>query len=68
MTHMTHWIEEAEARNMVRSAMVDHTVGITQSQYFHLGSTIAKVASWWHHNISREVLPLVHEAGAKTCH
>jgi hypothetical protein len=49
MTHMTHWIEEAEARNMVRSAMIDHTVGITERQYLHLGWTIAKVSTWWHH-------------------
>jgi hypothetical protein len=60
MTHLISWIEEAEAREMVQSAMVDHTVGITQSQSFHLGSTIAKVTSWWHHNISRAVLPYIH--------
>jgi hypothetical protein len=68
MTHLTRWIEEAEAREMVQSAVVDHTVGITQSQYFHLGSTVAKVSSWWHHNISRDVLPYMHDAKASTCH
>jgi hypothetical protein len=68
MTHMTRWIDEAEAREMVQSAMVDHTVRVTQNQYLHLGSTIAKVSSWWHHNISRDVLPCMCDANAATCH
>ena len=67
MTHLTQWIEEADAREIVQSAMVDHTVGITQSKSFDLGSTITKVSSWWHHN-TRDVLPLLHEAEVRTCH
>jgi hypothetical protein len=54
MSHMSHWIEDAEARQICRdAAFLTH---IEQKQYVHLGAIVAKVAELWHHNVMDRVL------------
>jgi len=56
-SNLTHWIEEAEAREICRDAAF--LAGVEQKQYLHLGSIVSKVAEWWHHDIP-EKTPSAH--------
>ena len=53
MSHrnMTRWIEDADARSFSQAAMFDPRLGVTESQYLHLGEAIAKVPSWLGHGV-----------------
>jgi hypothetical protein len=55
-THLTHWIEDADARELCRDAAF--LTGVEQKHYLHLGAVITKVAEWWHHNVNDELLPV----------
>jgi hypothetical protein len=65
MTHsnLTDWIEDADAREICRDAAF--LTGVEQKQYFHLGAVIAKVAEWWNHNVTEDVLPVHYEPGTR---
>jgi hypothetical protein len=58
-SHLTDWIEDRDAREICQD--VAFAIEPEQKQYLHLGSTIAKVAAWWHHNITEDVLPVHYE-------
>jgi hypothetical protein len=58
-SHLTDWIEDKDEREICRD--VTFAMEARQTQYFRLGTTIAKVAAWWHHNITEDVLPVHHE-------
>ena len=63
-SHLTRWIEDAEEREIRQRALF--SLGSSESQYLHLGSTIARISDWWHHNVTRDVLPVHYEP--PTCH
>ena len=63
MNHLSHWIEDADAREICRDAAF--LTGVEQNHYLHLGAVITKVAEWWHHNIAEEVLPVHYELGTR---
>jgi hypothetical protein len=67
-SHMTHWIEDAEAREVILQGCRFQVVLPEESQYLHLGSTIAKVSAWWHHNVTRDVLPYHYSPRNSTRH
>ena len=58
-SHLTDWIEDRDAREICRD--VTFASAPQQKQFLHLGATIAKVATWWHHNITEDVLPVHYE-------
>lgn len=47
MSHssLTHWIEDADAREICRDAAF--LTNVQQHQHLHLGTVIAKIAGWW---------------------
>jgi hypothetical protein len=53
-THLTRWIEDAEARHVLENAMVGRN--IEESHYLHLGGAIANVSTRIRHGISFEAL------------
>jgi hypothetical protein len=55
-SHMTQWIENAEARKFYESVMSDRRMGIGETQYVHLGNAVAKAISWTRLSISRDSL------------
>jgi hypothetical protein len=55
-SNLTHWIEDADAREICRDATF--LTGVEQKQYLHLGAVIAKVSDWWHHSTTETVLPV----------
>jgi hypothetical protein len=58
-SNLTHWTEDADAREICRDAAF--FAGVEQKQHLHLGGFIAKVADWWNHNITEDVLPVHYE-------
>jgi hypothetical protein len=60
MSHskLTHWIEDAEAREFCRDATL--LMGVEEKQHLHLGTMVATISEWWHHNVTKEGLPLQH--------
>jgi hypothetical protein len=54
-SNLTHWIEDADAREICRDAVFQ--TGIQQKQYLHLGAVIAKVSEWWHHTSPKTYYP-----------
>jgi hypothetical protein len=70
MSHsrLTSWIEDAEAREVaLQGAMLRRVPEIGPSQYFHLGSIIAKVSAWRRHYHARRA-PCIYEPVARTTH
>ena len=55
-SNLTHWIEDADAREICRDATF--LAGVEQEHYLHLRAVITKVADWWHDNVSEELLPV----------
>jgi hypothetical protein len=60
MSHnnLTHWIEDADARDFCRDATF--LAGVEQKQRLHLGTMIATIAEWWHHTVADELLDALH--------
>jgi hypothetical protein len=57
--HLTRWIEDADAREvLLEGAMVHCFQEETPRQFLHLGPTIKAVASWWHQSVAED--PLAH--------
>ena len=53
-SHLTHWIEDADARELCRDATF--LTGVEQQHCLHLGAAIIRIAEWWHHNVTEEFL------------
>jgi hypothetical protein len=65
-SHLTRWIEIAEARHACEGAMVDRVPQFSEGHYLHLGEAIAKVSLRIGHSISRESLSAIgHHALAR---
>ena len=62
-THLTNWIEDADARGICRDAAF--LTGVEQKHYLHLGAVITRVTEWWHHNVSEQLLPVHSEQSAR---
>ena len=62
-SHMTRWIEDAEARDLFLQGDRLQVVRPEENQYLNLGSTIARVSEWWHHNVTKDLLPGTKESG-----
>jgi hypothetical protein len=58
-SHLTRWIEIAEARHACEGAMVDRVPQLNEGHYLHLGEVIAKVSLRVGHSISRESLSAI---------
>jgi hypothetical protein len=54
-SHMTHWIEDVEARQVILQRCRFQVVLPEESRHLHLGSAIAKVSAWWHHYSPRNL-------------
>jgi hypothetical protein len=61
-SNLTHWIEDAEAREVCRDA--GFLRGIEEKQNLHLGAIIATIAGWWHQHATKEGVQL-HEPGTR---
>ena len=49
-SNLTRWIEDADARDVFLETTTAHeSQRVGEHQYIHLGHTIKKVVSWWHH-------------------
>jgi len=56
-SNLTRWIEDADAREVfLQSATVHEPQRVSQHQYIHLGQTIKKVFSRWHHDSDEHML------------
>jgi hypothetical protein len=53
-SHMTQWIEDADARQFRQSASWNEGLAATESHYLHVGKTIAKVSSLLRRSMSRQ--------------
>ena len=62
-SNLTHWIEDRDGRETCRDAAF--VIADDEKQYLHLGATIARVAEWWHHNVTNEVLPVHYEPSTR---
>jgi hypothetical protein len=60
-SNLTHWIEDAEAREFCRDAVF--LTGVEEKQHLHLGSIITTIAGWWHHSVTMEASPPVRHDG-----
>jgi hypothetical protein len=50
-SNLARWIEDADAREvLLQSTTTSEPQRVSQHQYIHLGQTIKKVISWWHHD------------------
>jgi len=50
-SNLTRWIEDADAKAVfLQSATMQEPQRVSQNQYIHLGQTIKKIFSWWHHD------------------
>jgi hypothetical protein len=56
-THLTRWIEDADAKEaLLEGAVIHQFEESVPRQHIHLGSTIKTVASWWHHSVGEHLL------------
>lgn len=56
-SHLTRWIEAADAREvLLEGGMIHQLEENTPRQQIHLGLTIKTVASWWHHSVAEHLL------------
>ena len=63
-SNLTRWIEDADAREVfLQSATMPEPQRVSQHQYIHLGQTIKKVFSWWHHDGNGHTLFSDHGQG-----
>jgi len=53
-SNLTHWIEDAEAREFCRDAVF--LARVEEKQHLHLGAIVAIVSEWWHHKATKEML------------
>jgi hypothetical protein len=56
--NLTHWIEDAEAREFCRDAVF--LMGVEEREHLYPGAIVATVAKWWHHSVTKEMLPVQH--------
>jgi len=54
-SRLTRWIEDADAREVVREGAMIHEFQENARQYIHLGATIKSVASWCHHGVAEHL-------------
>jgi hypothetical protein len=62
-SHMTTWIEDAEAREIRRD--VTFLTGVEEKQHIHLGTIISKVTEWWNHYSTEDIHPVHDEPNTR---
>jgi hypothetical protein len=61
-SNLTHWIEDAEAREFCRDAVL--LARVEEKQRLHLGTIAATISEWWHQSATKDMLPVqYHEPG-----
>jgi len=64
MSHMSHWVEDADARKIRRGATF--LAADEWDQHLHLSAVATKIAELWHHSVTAK-LAFVHH-GSDTRH
>jgi hypothetical protein len=67
-SNLTRWIEDAEARQVLETAMVGRGWVVSERHYLHLGATIAKVPCWSHQPIGGSLASFGSHALARFRH
>jgi hypothetical protein len=57
--HMTRWIAIADERHFFEDATAGQVQEVSESHFFHLGTTIVKITSWLQHSVYPRPLPVL---------
>ena len=58
-SHLTRWIEEAEARRFSELAEFERSPKIAEDHFLHLGDVIAHLPTWFRREVSRDSLAAI---------